>query len=124
MRRRAYTERRILMCYKPGLSLLNIGIPRDKQVGCGSVLDEMLVPFDKEHLRRQLISGGGTVLESFSRDAFSQYKTCLLISSTYQRTLKYLHCLAAGVACVSNAWVKDCCVEVRAQGGYKRIACH
>ena len=76
------------------------------------ISDDVRVPFDKAYLQRQIESGGGTVLNAFDRNVIASYERCVLVSSTYQRTLKYLHCLAASIPCVSNSWVKDCCIEV------------
>ncbi|KAL0188612.1 hypothetical protein M9458_015711, partial [Cirrhinus mrigala] len=35
----------------------------------------------------------------------------LLIADQHCRTRKYLLCVAGGVPCVSQMWVRDCCQE-------------
>ncbi|XP_029635084.1 uncharacterized protein LOC115210622 isoform X1 [Octopus sinensis] len=72
---------------------------------------EPKVPFDKNHLRIQLETGGGQVFSSWHKDFLSPHKTSFVVSNTYQRTVKYLQGLAAGIPCVSHLWVRDCCKQ-------------
>ncbi|KAK3595177.1 hypothetical protein CHS0354_002777 [Potamilus streckersoni] len=73
--------------------------------------EEVQIPFDKDHLKEQIERGGGTVLEKFDPDLVCDSSHCYLLSSTYQRTIKYLQCLAAGVPCVSHLWIIDSCKQ-------------
>ncbi|XP_025078431.1 TP53-binding protein 1-like [Pomacea canaliculata] len=69
-------------------------------------------PFDKHHLQRQIEAGSGVVLDRLNPSQVSSGKKKLfLISDTYQRTVKYLQCLAAGVPIVSHQWVIDSCKQ-------------
>ncbi|GAB1600737.1 uncharacterized protein LOC115210622 isoform X2 [Argonauta hians] len=72
---------------------------------------EPKVPFDKNHLRMQLEAGGGTVFKCWQNDFLDPHKTCFVVSSSYQRTVKYLEGLAAGIPCISHLWIRDCCKE-------------
>ena len=68
--------------------------------------------FDSEHLQRQIEAGGGVVLPAYNGEKMREFKCCFLVSDSHQRTQKYLHCLAAGVPCVSHLWLRDCCNTV------------
>jgi len=43
----------------------------------------------------------------------SSGKRVVLLSSTYQRTMKYLQCLASGIPCMSHMWLVNSCTQVR-----------
>ncbi|XP_053405315.1 TP53-binding protein 1-like isoform X2 [Mercenaria mercenaria] len=76
--------------------------------------EETSVPFDKEHLKRQVEAGGGTVLDNLDENLISKGKRrIILLSSTYQRTIKYLQCLACSIPCLSHMWVVDSCTQER-----------
>lgn len=99
-----------------------------------------LPPFDKEHLKQQIMRGGGKVIESYTdaemilaqqgrpliskqtpkskKPAGHPSSTVLLISNTHCRTSKYIQCLAAGIPIVSFQWVinssaQDRCMDWR-----------
>ena len=76
-----------------------------------AVEEEVAVPFDKNHLKAQIEAGGGKVLDQFDFDVIDTSKKCYILSSTYQRTIKYLQCLACGVMCVAHNWVINSCKE-------------
>ncbi|KAL3866886.1 hypothetical protein ACJMK2_044138 [Sinanodonta woodiana] len=73
--------------------------------------EEVQIPFDKDHLKEQIERGGGTVLDKFDPDLVCGSNHCYLLSSMYQKTIKYLQCLAAGVPCVSHLWIIDSCKQ-------------
>lgn len=70
-----------------------------------------LVPFNKDHLTLQIEAGDGTVVQDMDDQLLSSGKKLVLISSTHQRTLKYMQCLACGVPCLSHMWVVDSCTQ-------------
>ena len=72
---------------------------------------EVAVPFDKNHLKAQIEAGGGKVLEKFDFEVIDASKKCYILSSGYQRTIKYLQCLACGVLCVAHDWVINSCKQ-------------
>ena len=72
---------------------------------------EVVVPFDKNHLKSQIEAGGGRVLEKFDIDVIDACKKCYTLSSSYQRTIKYLQSLACGVVCVAHHWVVNSCKQ-------------
>ncbi|XP_028390928.1 uncharacterized protein LOC114515810 isoform X2 [Dendronephthya gigantea] len=65
----------------------------------------------REHVRNQIRTGGGEVLEQFLEDYPSQ--SCFLLSNACQTTAKYFNALVLGVPCLSHAWIRDCCLENR-----------
>ncbi|KAH3837070.1 hypothetical protein DPMN_110448 [Dreissena polymorpha] len=71
--------------------------------------EEPCTPFNKDHLKTQIEAGGGVVVEDLTEELMSSGRRVVLLSSTYQRTLKYLQCLAGGVPCISHMWVVDSC---------------
>ncbi|XP_060067237.1 TP53-binding protein 1-like [Ylistrum balloti] len=73
--------------------------------------DEPAIPFDKNQLKTQIENGGGIVLEKYSESEVSSARQCILLSDTYQRTVKYFQCLAAGLPCLSHVWIYDCYYE-------------
>uniref|UniRef100_A0A672SPK9 Tumor suppressor p53-binding protein 1-like n=1 Tax=Sinocyclocheilus grahami TaxID=75366 RepID=A0A672SPK9_SINGR len=98
-------------------------------------------PYNKHYTERQLEAGGGMILLDFNEEQVSLYsarlelhsilfavcacfmyvcflhRQCkaayqsLLIADQHCRTRKYLLCVAGGVPCVSQIWVRDCCQE-------------
>ncbi|XP_021358532.1 uncharacterized protein LOC110453742 isoform X2 [Mizuhopecten yessoensis] len=73
--------------------------------------DEPAIPFDKNELKILIEDGGGIVLDKYSEPEVSSARQCILLSDTYQRTVKYFQFLAAGRLCLSHVWVYDCCSE-------------
>ncbi|XP_062405968.1 TP53-binding protein 1 isoform X2 [Sardina pilchardus] len=68
-------------------------------------------PYNKHYIVSQLEAGGGLVLPDFNEEQCKAAYQSLLIADQHCRTRKYLLCVASGVPCVSNAWVRDCCLE-------------
>ncbi len=64
--------------------------------------------FELNVLRGQFLSTHDVLFQVSQED-----RDCYLISDDCQRTMKYFHCLAFPVPCVSHVWIKDCCVLVR-----------
>lgn len=101
--------------------------------------DVQRAPFNKDYTARQLEAGGGMILLDFNEEQvrakfkpayLSVFLECtlfihvrflhcqckaayqsLLIADQHCRTRKYLLCVAGGVPCVSQMWVRDCCQE-------------
>ncbi|KAJ8304419.1 hypothetical protein KUTeg_018002 [Tegillarca granosa] len=69
--------------------------------------EETPVMFDKDNIRAEIEAGGGVVLQCFDEAKISAARQCFLLSNTYQKTLKYFQCLAAGIPCVSHVWISD-----------------
>ncbi|WAR00362.1 TP53B-like protein [Mya arenaria] len=76
--------------------------PLDTSTDDSSNDDENGPLFNKDHLKAQIEAGGGAV---------NSDKKIILLSSAYQRTIKYLKCLATGISCVSYMWVVDSCTQ-------------
>ncbi|ROL43626.1 TP53-binding protein 1 [Anabarilius grahami] len=68
-------------------------------------------PFNKLYTVRQLEAGGGMILLDFNEEQCKAAYQSLLIADQHCRTRKYLLCVAGGVPCVSQMWVRDCCQE-------------
>ncbi|XP_026070820.1 TP53-binding protein 1-like isoform X4 [Carassius auratus] len=68
-------------------------------------------PYDKHYTVRQLEAGGGMILLDFNEEQCKAAYQSLLIADQHCRTRKYLLCVAGGVPCVSQMWVRDCCQE-------------
>ncbi|XP_041918508.1 TP53-binding protein 1 isoform X2 [Alosa sapidissima] len=68
-------------------------------------------PYNKHYIVSQLEAGGGLVLPDFNEEQCKAAYQSLLIADQHCRTRKYLLCVASGVPCVSNAWVRDSCLE-------------
>ncbi|XP_051987627.1 TP53-binding protein 1 isoform X2 [Xyrauchen texanus] len=68
-------------------------------------------PYNKEYTVRQLEAGGGMILPDFNEEQCKAAYQSLLIADQHCRTRKYLMCVAGGVPCVSQIWVRDCCQE-------------
>ncbi|XP_069136776.1 uncharacterized protein [Argopecten irradians] len=76
-----------------------------------NVADEPTIPFDKNQLKVWIEDGGGIILEKYNEAEVSSARQCILLSDSYQRTVKYFQCLAAGLLCLSHVWVYDCYSE-------------
>ncbi|XP_052459219.1 TP53-binding protein 1 isoform X3 [Carassius gibelio] len=68
-------------------------------------------PYSKHYTVRQLEAGGGMILLDFNEEQCKAAYQSLLIADQHCRTRKYLLCVAGGVPCVSQMWVRDCCQE-------------
>ncbi|XP_016396473.1 TP53-binding protein 1 isoform X2 [Sinocyclocheilus rhinocerous] len=68
-------------------------------------------PYNKHYTERQLEAGGGMILLDFNEEQCKAAYQSLLIADQHCRTRKYLLCVAGGVPCVSQIWVRDCCQE-------------
>ncbi|XP_067293529.1 TP53-binding protein 1 isoform X2 [Pseudorasbora parva] len=68
-------------------------------------------PYNKLYTVRQLEAGGGMILLDFNEEQCKAAYQSLLIADQHCRTRKYLLCVAGGVPCVSQMWVRDCCQE-------------
>ncbi|KAF4110839.1 hypothetical protein G5714_007870 [Onychostoma macrolepis] len=68
-------------------------------------------PYNKHYTERQLEAGGGMILLDFNEEQCKAAYQSLLIADQHCRTRKYLLCVAGGVPCVSQMWVRDCCQE-------------
>lgn len=73
--------------------------------------DVQKAPYNKEYTVRQLEAGGGMILPDFNEEQCKAAYQSLLIADQHCRTRKYLLCVAGGVPCVSQMWVRDCCQE-------------
>ncbi|XP_072526949.1 TP53-binding protein 1 isoform X2 [Salminus brasiliensis] len=68
-------------------------------------------PYNKHYTGRQLEAGGGMILPEFNEEQCKAAYQSLLIADQHCRTRTYLLCVAGGVPCVSQVWVRDCCQE-------------
>ncbi|XP_060715761.1 TP53-binding protein 1 isoform X2 [Tachysurus vachellii] len=68
-------------------------------------------PYNKQYTKRQLEAGGGMILPEFNEEQCKAAYQSLLIADKHCRTETYLLCVAGGVPCVSQIWVRDCCQE-------------
>ncbi|XP_056318042.1 TP53-binding protein 1 isoform X2 [Danio aesculapii] len=68
-------------------------------------------PYNKHYTVSQLEAGGGMILLDFNEEQCKAAYQSLLIADQHCRTRKYLLCVAGGVPCVSQIWVRDCCQE-------------
>ncbi|XP_060767438.1 TP53-binding protein 1 isoform X2 [Neoarius graeffei] len=68
-------------------------------------------PYNKQYTERQLEAGGGMILPEFNEEQCKAAYQSLLIADKHCRTQTYLMCVAGGVPCVSQIWVRDCCQE-------------
>ncbi|XP_073762740.1 TP53-binding protein 1 isoform X3 [Danio rerio] len=68
-------------------------------------------PYNKHYTVSQLEAGGGMILLDFNEEQCKAAYQSLLIADQHCRTRKYLLCVAGGVPCVSQMWVRDCCQE-------------
>ncbi|XP_041368537.1 TP53-binding protein 1-like [Gigantopelta aegis] len=76
--------------------------------------EEQLFGFDKEYLRMEIERRSGLVIDKYNKLKADGAIACYLISDTYQRTIKYIQCLAAGIPCVSHLWVRESCKQGKA----------
>ncbi|XP_074649638.1 uncharacterized protein LOC141904920 isoform X2 [Tubulanus polymorphus] len=65
--------------------------------------------FDKDLIRKLITTGSGILLEKVDPAMIAAATEVLLISDSYQRTIKYFHCLASSIPPVSHQWILDCC---------------
>ncbi|KAF5906567.1 tumor suppressor p53-binding protein 1 isoform X1, partial [Clarias magur] len=70
-----------------------------------------IAPYNKQYTERQLEAGGGMILPEFNEEQCKAAYQSLLIADKHCRTQTYLLCVAGGVPCVSQVWVRDCCQE-------------
>ncbi|TSK20032.1 TP53-binding protein 1 [Bagarius yarrelli] len=70
-----------------------------------------VAPYNKKYTERQLEAGGGMILPEFNEEQCKAAYQSLLIADKHCRTQTYLLCVAGGVPCVSQIWVRDCCQE-------------
>ncbi|KAK1802269.1 hypothetical protein P4O66_021933, partial [Electrophorus voltai] len=70
-----------------------------------------IAPYNKRYTERQLEAGGGMILPEFNEEQCKAAYQSLLIADQHCRTRTYLLCVAGGVPCVSQVWVRDCCQE-------------
>ncbi|XP_067666532.1 TP53-binding protein 1-like isoform X2 [Haliotis asinina] len=75
--------------------------------------EEPSIAFDKENLRTNIEAAGGIVLEKYNHAQIEAASQAYLVASTFQRTVKYFQCLAAGIPCVSHQWIIHSCTEGR-----------
>ncbi|XP_046554219.1 mucin-17-like [Haliotis rubra] len=75
--------------------------------------EEASIAFDKESLRTNIEAAGGIVLEKYNHAQVEAASQAYLVASTFQRTVKYFQCLAAGIPCVSHQWIIHSCTEGR-----------
>ncbi|KAI4876164.1 hypothetical protein NFI96_017596 [Prochilodus magdalenae] len=68
-------------------------------------------PYNKRYTKRQLEAGGGMILPEFNEEQCKAAYQSLLIADQHCRTRTYLLCVAGGIPCVSQLWVRDCCQE-------------
>uniref|UniRef100_A0A3B4CTH9 TP53-binding protein 1 n=1 Tax=Pygocentrus nattereri TaxID=42514 RepID=A0A3B4CTH9_PYGNA len=68
-------------------------------------------PYNKRYTERQLEAGGGMILPEFNEEQCKAAYQSLLIADQHCRTRTYLLCVAGGIPCVSQVWVRDCCQE-------------
>ncbi|XP_066514248.1 TP53-binding protein 1-like isoform X1 [Hoplias malabaricus] len=68
-------------------------------------------PYNKGYTQQQLEAGGGMILPAFNEEQCKAAYQSLLIADQHCRTRTYLLCVAGGVPCVSQVWVRDCCQE-------------
>ncbi|XP_042904291.1 protein hsr-9 isoform X2 [Parasteatoda tepidariorum] len=66
--------------------------------------DEEIKPYDKEKLVSLILPRGGTVLDQFDDIKKCSKPHIYLLANTYLRTMKYIQCLASGIACIKHHW--------------------
>uniref|UniRef100_UPI00398E6441 TP53-binding protein 1 isoform X1 n=1 Tax=Pristiophorus japonicus TaxID=55135 RepID=UPI00398E6441 len=71
--------------------------------------------YNKQYTERQLRAGGGYILQDFNEAQCKAAYQCVLIADQHCRTKKYFLCIASGVPCVSNLWVRDSCLSNQLQ---------
>ena len=91
-----------------GLAFLVTGLVRDRNEPDESDSESERIEFNRDNIKRQIETGGGVVLSSFTQSQISGAE-CFLISNRHQRTQKYFQSLASGIPCVSHMWIHDSC---------------
>ncbi|XP_078063614.1 TP53-binding protein 1-like isoform X2 [Mustelus asterias] len=71
--------------------------------------------YNKLYTEKQLRAGGGYILQDFNEAQCKAAYQCVLIADQHCRTKKYFLCIASGVPCVSNLWVRDSCLANQLQ---------
>ncbi|XP_069758595.1 TP53-binding protein 1 isoform X3 [Narcine bancroftii] len=71
--------------------------------------------YDKQYTESQLRAGGGYILQDFNEAQCKAAYQCVLIADQHCRTKKYFLCIASGMPCVSNLWVRDSCLANQLQ---------
>ncbi|XP_062927067.1 TP53-binding protein 1 isoform X2 [Mobula hypostoma] len=71
--------------------------------------------YNKQYTESQLRAGGGYILQDFNEAQCKAAYQCVLIADQHCRTKKYFLCIASGVPCVSNLWVRDSCLSNQLQ---------
>ncbi|XP_060709944.1 TP53-binding protein 1 isoform X2 [Hemiscyllium ocellatum] len=71
--------------------------------------------YNKQYTERQLRAGGGYILQDFNEAQCKAAYQCILIADQHCRTKKYFLCIASGIPCVSNLWVRDCALANQLQ---------
>ncbi|XP_067829601.1 TP53-binding protein 1 isoform X2 [Heptranchias perlo] len=71
--------------------------------------------YNKQYTETQLRAGGGYILQDFNEAQCKAAYQCVLIADQHCRTKKYFLCIASGVPCVSNLWVRDSCLSNQLQ---------
>ncbi|XP_041034341.1 TP53-binding protein 1-like [Carcharodon carcharias] len=71
--------------------------------------------YNKQYTEKQLRAGGGYILQDFNEAQCKAAYQCVLIADQHCRTKKYFLCIASGVPCVSNLWVRDSCLANQLQ---------
>ncbi|XP_067871653.1 TP53-binding protein 1 isoform X2 [Heterodontus francisci] len=71
--------------------------------------------YNKQYTESQLRAGGGYILQDFNEAQCKAAFQCVLIADQHCRTKKYFLCIASGVPCVSNLWVRDSCLSNQLQ---------
>ena len=94
-----------------GFSFLLTKATRRLEVDPDDVTDELEpylnpTPYYKEYIKKQLIAGGGTVLERFDLSQLQlDEETVLVVCNRPCHTERYIRSLAANIRAVSHDWV-------------------
>ncbi|XP_062845771.1 TP53-binding protein 1 [Trichomycterus rosablanca] len=94
--------------------MLTTSSENDKESNQTSDGDEEYVqvaPYNKQYTETQLEAGGGMILPEFNEEQCKAAYQSILIADQHCRTQTYLLCIAGGVPCVSQIWVRDSCQE-------------
>ena len=95
-----------------GFAFLLTKASRPLEVDPDEITDEVEpyldpTPYYKEHIKHQLTSGGGTVLERFDLSQIEMEEDIvLMVCNRPCRTERYIKSLAANIRSVSHDWVK------------------
>eukprot|EP00062_Callorhinchus_milii_P002554 gi/632938838/ref/XP_007906607.1/ PREDICTED: LOW QUALITY PROTEIN: tumor suppressor p53-binding protein 1 [Callorhinchus milii] len=94
----------------------NKGSPRDESASGEEEAEYVeTAVYNKRYTEAQLQAGGGYILQDFNEAQCKAAFQCLLIADQHCRTQKYFLCLAGGIPCVSNQWVRDICLSNQLQ---------